>query len=73
VDAGEPVAMIALDRAYESGLGVAKDCPEVLRLYQASAKAGLAPAVNDIGLMYDKGSCVRAIQRRPTATMQKRP
>ncbi|MEO0913870.1 MAG: caspase family protein, partial [Pseudomonadota bacterium] len=51
-EAGSPEAQFELAQLYETGLGVEQDIPRALELYRASADAGFADAINDLGFLY---------------------
>jgi hypothetical protein len=55
---GDPLAELALARAYEAGDGVAKSAPTAAEWYRKSADAGNAAAQLAIGIMYMTGNGV---------------
>ena len=66
-DAGSPEAQFELAQLYEIGLGVEQDIPRALELYRASAEAGFADAINDLGFLYHQGGL--GILRDPAAAL----
>ena len=58
-DAGITEAYLGLGKAYENGIGVAKDSKTALEYYQKALDAGYVMAYINIGSMYFKGDGVK--------------
>ena len=54
-NAGSPEAQFELAQLYEIGLGVEQNIPKALELYETSANADFADAINDLGFLHFQG------------------
>jgi TPR repeat protein len=69
--ARDPVAMTLLGAAYETEIGVTKDLPRALALYDEACSLGIQRACTNVGMLYARGEAVAKGQAKANSIFEK--